>query len=438
MRLDHIPHPVRSIRSMLVVACLAATALVCGELAVQVASARRALRKSATQTLHEYEGYVGRMVGTELFRRAQQTRDSLFAHVAADRRDGAVTLDEFVRAAAVMFARDGYAADPRRGYLRMDLETRTWEGAGALRDSARALPWVDTIGRMRRSPRLLPATGVLVRSDSDATLSAWFAVVRDQRTGHLLAYAVVHDRAVPFHHVLDAVVRESPLLPPSLTGSAWNIDAPSAERLRVANDSLLAIRVVSATGRELYRSPRWFQGAHQASYTFQTGPGGFRIETALRPGLERELVPAVLEDSSWTIYAGLALLGASLLTISLVAFWGEMQHREAARVRGLQHLVTGLRHELNNALATVLLEAQLLETASDVAPAVRDSASVIAEQAERMRDVIRRLDNVDCLPVVDYVAGTSMVDLTATLSHPVPTAAGTGAGERPDNEPRAA
>lgn len=417
---------------MLVIGCLSATMLVCGALAAEVARARRALRNTAAQTLRDYAGYAGRVVGMELFRQAQQTRDALFAHILSERTGEPVSLHEFARGAADVFAAD-YEPDPYRGYLRVDLETLGWQGAGSLRDSVFARAWVDTLDEIRRSPRLPWSSGVLLHTGPQATLSGSYAIVRDRRTAHLIAYLVVQDRALSFRHMAATVMRETPLLPLSFASSEWNIDAAPGVRAVLSTNSLLGVRIRDAAGRELYRSPRWFRSPYDVSYAVQSGPGRFSIQTVLRPGLEHQLVPASLDGSSWLVYGGVAFLGVSLLTVSFVAFWGEMQRREAERVRGLEHLVTGLRHELNNALASVLLEAQLLESSPDVAPSVRESASAIAEQSERMRDVIRRLDHVDRLPVVDYFNGRSMVDLTATSSHPVPVTP-----PPPDGTPRAA
>jgi hypothetical protein len=59
-----------------------------------------------------------------------------------------------------------------------------------------------------------------------------------------------------------------------------------------------------------------------------------------------------------------------------------------------------------------MLESQMLAASEDASPDARYAGAAIAEQAERMRKVIRRLDNVDRLPVVSYFEGKSMIDLT--------------------------
>jgi nitrogen-specific signal transduction histidine kinase len=89
-----------------------------------------------------------------------------------------------------------------------------------------------------------------------------------------------------------------------------------------------------------------------------------------------------------------------------------MSHQTAERTRPMQQLTTGLRHELNNALASVMLESQMLAASDDASPDARYAGAAIAEQADRMRKALRRLDNVERLPVVNYIEGKSMVDLT--------------------------
>jgi signal transduction histidine kinase len=103
--------------------------------------------------------------------------------------------------------------------------------------------------------------------------------------------------------------------------------------------------------------------------------------------------------------------------VSLIAYWGEMSHQTSERARSMQRLTTGLRHELNNALASVMLESQMLAASDEASAESRRAGAIIAEQAERMRGALRRLDDIETLPVVSYLEGRSMVDLTGC--HPV-------------------
>lgn len=419
MKTSSIPHPVRSWRSALVVACLVGTMGVCILLAGQVRDARSALRATAAQTLQDYTGYVGRVIGTELFRAAQTERDELFAPVARASSGPPIGVVGFAHHADSLFESLHYHPDRYRGYERLDLTTLEWTTHGALADSALARLVTDTMLAMRRSPQVFPSTGVMLISIDSHPVSLYYRIANDSVARHLYAYIVTQARSAVFDQIVGQTIATVPLLPPSFTGSRWNVDATA--RPQISNDSLVGVRIVGIDGTVLYRSSNWFDGKYHASYQFETGPGGFTIATSLRPGLEARLVPASIERASRRLYWAITLLGAFLITVSFVAFWGEMRQREAQRARSLRQLTTALRHELNNALASVLLEAQLLETTADADGQVRESAGAIAEQAQRMRDVLRRLDHVEHLPVIDYIEGQSMFDLATTATFRLPS-----------------
>lgn len=420
MKTSSIPHPVRSWRSALVVACLLGTMGVCAVLANEVRGARAALRATAAQTLHDYTGYVGRVIGTELFRGAQTERDDLFAPISRASSGPPITVAAFAKHADSVFATMQHVADPLRGYERLDLTGVQWTTAGALSDTVLGTIVADTMMAMRRSPQVFPSMGVMVITIKSHPVSLYYRVANDSVAHRLYAYVVSQSRAAVFEQMVGQTIATVPLLPPSFAGSRWDVDA--AVKPRLPNDSLIGVRIVGENGAVLYRSSNWFDSPYHQAYQFQTGPGGFTIETSLRPGLEQRLVPGSIEQASRRLYVALALLGVFLLTVSFVAFLGEMRQREANRARALRQLTTGLRHELNNALASVLLEAQLLEASGGTEVQVRESAAAIAEQAQRMRDVLRRLDHVDNLPVVDYIEGESMLDLAATATHRAPAA----------------
>lgn len=393
---------------------------VCVVLANEVRGARAALRATAAQTLHDYSGYVGRVIGTELFRAAQTERDELFAPVARATNGPPIDVAEFAKHGDSLFASMHHVPDPMRGYQRLDLTKLRWTTRGALRDTVLGTVVADTMLAMRRSPQVFPSMGVMVVTIDSRPVSLYYRIANDSVAHRLYAYVVSQSRSAVFEQMVAQTIASVPLLPPSFTGSRWDVDAPVKPRL--SNDSLVGVRIVGVDGTVLYHSSNWFDSPYHEAYQFQTGPGGFTIETSLRPGLEQRLVPASIEQASRTLYIAMALLGAFLTIVSFVAFWGEMRQREANRSRALRQLTTGLRHELNNALASVLLEAQLLETTGDASGQVRESAGAIAEQAQRMRDVLRRLDHVDHLPVVDYIEGQSMLDLAVTATHrTVPT-----------------
>lgn len=412
----------RSWRAALVVTCLAGTVIVCAILATEVHQANAALYAAASRTMGDYATTAGRVLGTEAIRRDNEFRVRIFGQMRGTVLvDGVVpSLASFAQRAESLYTDAGFPADSNRGYLRVELRTRKWEGLMALTDSVRAGLLVDTIETYAHTgggTALLrfPGTPGRIIYSSSAVAGA---------DGRHYVYAITQTRATNFKQAMQKTMETVPLLPPSFTGSAWNMNNPGRAPNQPANDSLIGVRITAADGVLLYASPRWFAGPYRGIYKFQSGPGGFSVETVLRPTLAASLVPAVVRAASRSVYIGLGLVACFLLAVSLIAFWGEMSHQNSERARHMQQLTTGLRHELNNALASVMLEAQMLAASDDASTDSRYAGATIAEQAERMRKVLRRLDDVERLPVVDYFEGKSMLDLAT--DRPVPGRARAG------------
>lgn len=401
--------PPRSWRAALVVACLAGTTVVCAILASEVRQANAALQATSDQTLRDYATSAGRILGTEAIRRDNEFHIQLFGPLTGTVVvDGEVpSLATFAQRAESLYHAANFAEDPLRGYLRVDARTRKWEGTLAMADSARARVLIDTIfsrARTRGGSPIIVLPGVPER------IIFATAAVADS-SGHHFIYAITQTRAANFQHAMWATMETVPLLPPSFAGTAWNMSLPGGVANHPANDSLIGVRIYAADGTRLYSSPHWYPSPYRGSYKFQSGRDGFSVETVLRPSLATRLVPAIVRTAGRTVYIGLGLVGCFLLAVSLIAFWGEMSHQTSQRARSMQQLTTGLRHELNNALASVMLESQMLAASDDASPDARYAGAAIAEQAERMRKVLRRLDSVDRLPVVSYFEGRSMIDL---------------------------
>lgn len=410
--------PPRSWRAALVVVCLAGTMIVCAILASEVRKANAALQATSAQTLRDYATAAGRVLGTEAIRRDNEFHIQLFGPLTGTVVVGGnvPSLATFAQRAESLYASAKFAADPLRGYLRVDTRTRKWEGVLAMADTARAQVLIDTIFSRTRSGGGSP---ILVMSGIRERIIFSTTAVADSN-GHHYIYAITQTRAANFQHAMAATMETVPLLPPSFAGSAWNMNLPGGVANHPANDSLIGVRIYAADGTRLYSSPHWYPGPYRGSYKFQTGRDGFSVETVLRPSLATRLVPAVVRTAGRTVYIGLGLVACFLLAVSLIAFWGEMSHQTSERARSMQQLTTGLRHELNNALASVMLESQMLAASDEASTDARYAGAAIAEQAERMRKVLRRLDNVDRLPVVSYFEGQSMVDLTDSYHAPDP------------------
>lgn len=92
------------------------------------------------------------------------------------------------------------------------------------------------------------------------------------------------------------------------------------------------------------------------------------------------------------LYYGRAIQGERLVVISQVAI--------------------AIRHEVNNALATILAEGELLEQDARVAhPEDRASLQSILAMTRRIRDSMDKLVNLSHAPVTEYAEGVKMIDL---------------------------
>ncbi|MDQ6737245.1 MAG: hypothetical protein M3Z30_06065 [Gemmatimonadota bacterium] len=403
------PSPPRSWRIALVVACLIGATAVCAILAGAVRQANAALEATTSQTLRDYATTAGRMLGSEAIRRSAEFRAKLFGPLMGTVvvKGTAPALSAFASRADSLYSAEHYGLDSLRGYMRIDARTGRFEGVGAMKDAAFAGLVADTIFDRARTASRAP---MILALGGHAPIIVAVAAVADA-TGHQYIYVVTQSRATNFRRAMSETMETVPLLPPSFAGATWNMDQPVLAANRQLNYAMIGVRIVAADGTLLYASPRWFAGGYRGSYTLQSGPGSFTIHTVLRPDLEGRLVPTAVRTAGMSLYIGLVLVGCFLLAVSLIAFRGEMSHQRAERARSMQQLTTGLRHELNNALASVMLEAQMLAASEEASPDSRYAGAAIAEQAERMRKVLRRLDNVERLPVVNYFEGKSMVDL---------------------------
>jgi GAF domain-containing protein len=82
------------------------------------------------------------------------------------------------------------------------------------------------------------------------------------------------------------------------------------------------------------------------------------------------------------------------------------------RRSALQQLALGLRHELNNALAGLVLEAELLAGGGAGYERFRESVASIQSQVWRIQEVLHRLDDVDALRTKPYLDRGLMIDLS--------------------------
>jgi signal transduction histidine kinase len=412
-----LPH-VGSTGRLAIVACsLVATVVALAVVSLHARSADAALDEAAERTLRDYTGYAGRLLGSELLRQFGVERARILAPVtgSSGRTAGAPRLDEIVRIGEREFGAD-VPVDSGRGYFRLDLRTGALEALGAMRGPL-ATSVLDTLRHLREGKGVLPDPNILVVERAGIPYSVGFATLSDADGRSRAIYGFTYTRRVAMSRWAERVFRETPLLPSSFAGMRWNYDTTRVRPREVLNDSLLAMRVTDRAGRLLWASTG--AGAARgpeirARTVISTNAGGLTVETALRPGSEPALIPAVVRRAQrWSMRALLALT-VMLAAISLIALRSERAVARARRLEAMQQLALGLRHELNNALASVLLNAELVAEEPGASDDVRERMHVIAEQAERMRGVLRRLEQRERLEViVPYMDEGFMVDLSS-------------------------
>ncbi|MEP6622388.1 MAG: PAS domain S-box protein [bacterium] len=115
-----------------------------------------------------------------------------------------------------------------------------------------------------------------------------------------------------------------------------------------------------------------------------------------------------------------AIKSADGEVIALVGVYEDLRPRkaaEAARIReeqvtALRELVVGLRHEMNNALAALRLEVEMLASGDKTTASDRISATTIVQLTDRLAGALNRLEHVDKLQSVPYHGDLRMLDLS--------------------------
>ena len=133
------------------------------------------------------------------------------------------------------------------------------------------------------------------------------------------------------------------------------------------------------------------------------------------------LVALRLDAEDWRItvpiYAAYGTIAISVgwLSQQLHEFYGRAI--EGERVAVIRQLAVTMRHEVNNALAAILAEGQLLEYDAVLThPEDKQSLQNILTMARRIQHSIEVLVNVTHAPVTNYVEGVSMIDLKQVTS----------------------
>lgn len=129
------------------------------------------------------------------------------------------------------------------------------------------------------------------------------------------------------------------------------------------------------------------------------------------------LVALNLDAEDWRITVpiytayGTIAISVGWLSQQLHIFYGRAI--EGERVTVVSQLAVTMRHEVNNALAAILAEGQLLEHDAVLThPEDRQSLQNILTMTRRIQASMDKLVNLTHAPVTEYVEGVSMIDLS--------------------------
>jgi signal transduction histidine kinase len=200
-----------------------------------------------------------------------------------------------------------------------------------------------------------------------------YTVSRDSAGRPAVAYGIMV-QADTLSRLLREVGTRAPLLPASLTGG-------------VVVDSVAAVRVVSATGAELYASEPRYPSRFRGSKMLDPFLGGLTVEVMLRPSVAGRLVIGGLPRSRLPIVLGLLGITAILVTTAILQLRRE---DELARLRS--DFVASVSHELRTPLAQIRMFTETLLLGRVRSEGERDRSLEILDQ--EVRRLTHLVDNL--------------------------------------------
>ncbi len=339
-------------------------------------TAERALRDYASVAAWEYVANVQERLGTaasEILSPVTSVRaSSPYELLAAPDLLTSPSRDVLVcRPADGDSARVVFRVDLRDGSVALGATTADTQFVTWLRDT------VVTHTRLRYRPETRYAA--LADPVHAPGRIVFYAIRYAQHGAPLAAYGFTTCPRAIANGVLRDVMSTHALLPGSVTGG-------------VANDSLLAVTVSDASGREWFRSARpTVVGAAPSPYASEVALDGAGVPLIVRAAL-RASAPEILlvgrpPASRLPILLGLLALTAALASVALMQLRRE---HELARLRA--DFTSSVSHELRTPLAQILLFGETLALGRVRSDADRRLAvETIVHEARRL---MRMVDNV--------------------------------------------
>jgi DNA-binding response OmpR family regulator len=110
------------------------------------------------------------------------------------------------------------------------------------------------------------------------------------------------------------------------------------------------------------------------------------------------------------------------IQLSVAKKAAEEQLRRARYLEGIGETTLALHHEINNPLAALLTNASLIEQGILGDREARDTLAVIAAQARRIADVVKRLGEIERerrAASIEYANAARMLDLRTSAENPI-------------------
>lgn len=209
----------------------------------------------------------------------------------------------------------------------------------------------------------------------------------ESSTDARLVYTILHDRQGAPQRVYGFVLNTGAFAGPTarMVADTAELLPPSLTRGRT-NDEVLALRISTASGEELYHSPGSVWGPTHVVDTVTTAAGQLVTEVAIRPDAAASLVIGGIPAARFPL-----LLSAFLLTFGLVVVAAVQLRRHHALVRIRNDFVSGVSHELRTPLAQISLFGQLLELGRLQPDQRNRSIRIINEETQRLTYLV---DNI--------------------------------------------
>ena len=356
--------PVRLPRLTLVIGLLVVALGVASALAWQAHRVAQSHHAAAEKVLNDYVAFAGWEFSRAARRELESSLDRWLAVITCAASSGPLPAPE------ALVTRNGCKSETlqAKSLFVLDLATGRFHETGEpLSETLRG--WIRTAADSTPPTQVGHPRAVRIEAAEGGAVAMAGRVVRERGTA--VSFAGFISDAAAFAPGLAKVVKQSPLLPPTLAGSG---------------NEMLAVAVTTSGGFPVYASGPMPSGA-AARGLLDENVGGFAYQIALRPEAAGRLVIGGLPRSRLPLLLGLLGLTAGLL---IVAVQQLRREHELARMRA--DFVSSVSHELRTPLAQIRLfsDTLLLGRVRSEAEG-RRSLEIINQESRRLAHLVENV-----------------------------------------------